>query len=425
LLNQHPEADMVYSDEDKLNQQGQRVEPFFKPDWCPDSFLSRMYTCHLGVYRRLLVEAIGGFRLGFEGSQDYDLVLRLSERTDQIWHLPKVLYHWRNHAASASSSHDAKPYAEAAAKRALAEACQRRGEAIQTIGTDAQYPGVYTIRYKITAHKRVSIIIPTRNLGQVLDRCLQSIFTKTTYPNYEVILVDNGSDEPETLEIIAKWQQDSRFKSYLLDIPFNYSSLNNYAVRQAQGDYLLFLNNDTEVISEDWIEALVEQVQRPTIGAVGGLLLYPDQTIQHAGVVLGLGGVAGHSHKHFSEHHPGYCRQIVSVNNYSAITAACLICRREVFEQVQGFDESLAVAFNDVDFCLKIKQLGYHNVYLPHVKLYHHESKSRGLENTPQKRRRFEQEQETVQQKWHILTQTDSCYSPHLTIDREDYSLKI
>lgn len=427
LLNQHPEVDMVYSDEDKLDQQNQRVHPFFKPDWCPDSFLSRMYTCHLGIYRRRLVETIGGFREGYEGSQDYDLVLRLTEQTERIFHLPKVLYHWRMHTASTASSPITKTYAEEAAKRAIVDACQRRGETVQAVVTNPEAPGVYIVRYQITEYKLVSIIIPTRNLGRTLDQCLQSVFENSTYPNYEVILLDNGSDEIETLETIDRWQQQepARLKRYPLDIPFNYSKINNYAVAQAKGEYLLFLNNDIEVVTADWIESMIEQAQRPSIGAVGALLLYPDNTIQHAGVVLGIGGIAGHSHKYYPNDHRGYFSQLVSVNNYSAITAACLMCRREVFEQIGGFDEALAVAFNDVDLCLKMGQLGYRNVFLPHVVLYHHESKTRGTENTLAKQRRFQQELKIMQQRWGNLLQHDSCYSPHLTLEREDYSLRI
>ncbi len=426
LLNQHPEADMIYSDEDKLNLQGKRVLPFFKPNWCPDSFLSRMYTCHLGVYRRQLVEAIGGFRVGYEGSQDYDLVLRLTEQTDRIFHIPKVLYHWRDHAASTSNNQFVKPYAEEAAKRALLEACDRRGEPVREIVTHATARGVYIIHYEVTHYRRVSIIIPTRNLGTTLDKCLQSIFDQTTYPNYEVVLIDNGSDEIETLHVIDRWerQEPERLKCYSLNIPFNYSTINNLAVTEASGDYLLFLNNDVEVITPDWIEAMVEQAQRSSIGVVGTLLLYPDDTVQHAGVILGIGGVAGHSHKYFSRDDYGYFSQLVSINNYSAVTAACMMCRRSIFEEVGGFDEELAVAFNDVDFCLKVRQLGYKNLMLPHVQLYHHESKSRGVEDSWDKQQRFGQEREFMKQKWGDLLQQDPCYSPHLSLEREDYSIR-
>jgi glycosyltransferase involved in cell wall biosynthesis len=301
LLNKHPDADMIYSDEDKVDETNKFKEPFFKPDWCPDSFLSRMYTCHLGTYRRSLVTEIGGFRAGYEGSQDYDLVLRLTEKTEKIFHIPKILYHWRIHPASTASSLDNKTYAIDASKKALLEAINRRGE--PGVVTPAPGPnGYYVVRYQLDTCDLVSIIIPTKNLGNIVDKCLLSIFEKTTYTNYEVILIDNGSNEPATLEVINKWKrkEPNRFRCYPLDIPFNYSKLNNFAVKQAKGKYLLFLNNDTEVVTPDWIEAMTEQAQRPSIGAVGALLLYPDNTIQHAGVVAGIGGVANHCHKHFT-----------------------------------------------------------------------------------------------------------------------------
>ena len=426
LLNQHPEADMIYSDEDKLNEQERRTNPFFKPDWCPDSFLTRMYTCHLGVYRRALIEQVGGFRIGYEGSQDYDLVLRVTEQTRNIFHLPKILYHWRINAASVASSSDAKPYAYIAAVKAIGDALDRRGEGGQVVSNPG-YPGTYTIRYAIPNPQLVSIIIPTRDLGNVLDRCLESIFAKTTYPNYEVVLIDNGSSDPETLTLIEKWEQrePDRFNCHRLDIPFNFSAINNYAVAQAKGEYLLFLNNDTEVINSDWLEGMVEQAQRESIGAVGAFLLYPDDTIQHAGVVLGIGGIGGHSHKHFPATHTGYFNQVLLTSNYSAVTGACLMCRREVFEAIDGFDEKLSVAFNDVDLCLKMLTAGYQNIYLPHVKLYHHESKSRGYEDTPEKIRRFEQETALMKRKWNHLLQHDPCYNPNLTKEREDFTLPL
>ncbi len=426
LLNQHPEADFIYSDEDKVDEQNIHKDPFFKPDWCPDSFLARMYTCHLGVYRRSLVTEVGNFRVGFEGSQDYDLVLRITEKTENIFHIPDILYHWRIHQQSTAATSEAKPYAANAAQKALAEAIERRGEP-GTITTQSNFPGVYTVRYQIKEPKLVSIIIPTKDLADTLDVCLKSVFAKTTYDNYEVIVIDNGSVESKTSRCFASWQQrqPERFKCYDYNVPFNYSQINNYAVSQAQGDYLLFLNNDTEVITPDWLEAMVEQAQRPSIGAVGSKLLYPDDTIQHAGVVLGIGGVAGHSHKHLHTSQPGYISQAVSINNYSAVTAACLMCRREVFEKVGGFEEDLAIAFNDVDFCLKIASQGYRNIYLPHVVLYHYESKSRGYENTPTKQARFAQEVKYMRQKWHHICDRDPCYNPNLSRSNEDYRLNI
>ncbi|MDC0834410.1 glycosyltransferase [Geitlerinema sp. CS-897] len=422
LLNRHRDADMVYSDEDKVDEHNQLRDPFFKPDWCPDSFLSRMYTCHLGVYRRSILEEIGGFRVGFEGAQDYDLVLRFTEKSDRIFHIPKILYHWRSHPESTASRLASKSYAAEAAAKAITESLQRRGEPGIVKPTNS---GHWIVRYNIQRPGKVSIIIPTKDLASVLDTCLTSIFQKTTYADYEVIVVDNGSVEAQTHQLFEKWRQRQphRFRVEPLDIPFNYSQLNNFAASKAQGDYLLFLNNDTEVVTEDWIEAMVEQAQRPSVGAVGATLLYPDNTIQHAGVVLGIGGVAGHSHKTYPKDAIGYFAQLQTVNNYSAVTAACLMCRREVFEEVGGFEERLAIAFNDVDFCLKLIDRGYRNVCLPHAILYHYESKSRGHEDTREKQIRFKQEIDDMKHQWAKYLDNDPCYSPHLSRDREDYSL--
>ena len=426
LLNRHPEADFIYSDEDKVDDNNVHKDHFFKPDWCPDSFLSRMYTCHLGVYRRSLVNEIGNFRVGFEGSQDYDLVLRVTEKTDNIFHIPDILYHWRIHLESTAAGSKAKPYATNAAQKAIGEAIARRKEPGE-IKTKENTPGVYIVRYEIPEPKLVSIIIPTKDLAGVLNVCLESIFELTTYPNYEVVVIDNGSVEDKTHECFDYWRkkESDRFKCYSYDVPFNYPRINNYGATKAKGDYLLLLNNDTKVVTPDWLEAMVEQAQRPSIGAVGSMLLYPDDTIQHAGVVLGLGGVAGHSHKHFPASHPGYISQIAAINNYSAVTGACLMCRRDVYEEVGGLEEELAIAFNDIDFCLKIVSRGYRNIYLPHVVLYHYESKSRGYEDTPEKQARFAKEIQYMQKKWQLLCDRDPCYNPNLTKSREDYSLDI
>jgi O-antigen biosynthesis protein len=426
LLNRHRDADLIYSDEDKLAPNNQLIDPYFKPEWCPESFLSRMYTCHLGTYRRALVNEIGGFRPGYEGSQDYDLVLRLTEKTEKIFHIPKILYHWRIHSNSVTGGTEAKPYAYQAAKKAIAEAISRRGEE----GTVIDVPellGHYMVRYKITDYKLVSIIIPTRDLGDILDRCLESIFTKSTYPNYEVVVIDNGSTEKQTQQTIAKWtaKESNRFRCYRLDIPFNFSKINNYAVKQVQGDYLLFLNNDTEVITSDWIEGMVEQAQKPAIGAVGTLLLYPDNTIQHAGIVMGLGGLAANSYCGFPATTPGYLGQVQCISNVLAVTAACLMCRREVFKEVGGFEEELVVAYNDVDICLKMVDKGYRNVYLPHIVLYHYESKSRGYEDTPEKQERLRREANIIKSRWQKFIDNDPCYSPNLTRDTADYSIRL
>ena len=418
LLNRYPRADLIYADEDKRTASGELTQPYFKPDWSPESLMSRYYIGRFSLYRRdLVVSELLGLRVGFEGSEEYDLVLRLSEKTDKIYHIAKVLYHQAEGRGGVSVLQG---------KKALEEAIARRGEAGRVETVD-NHPGFYRVRYEIQDYKPVSIIIPTRNLGDILDRCLESIFEKTTYPNYEVIVVDNGTDEPATKEIFRKWEglEPQRFQCLELDIPFNFAKLNNFAVEKAAGDYLLFLNNDTEVITADWLEGMVEMAQREAIGAVGPLLLYPDNTIQHAGVVMGLRSVADHSHRGFKPTDAGYHGQIISVNNYSAVTAACLMCRREVFDAVGGFDEGLAVAFNDVDFCLKISHKGYRNVYLPHVSLYHHESKSRGVEDTGEKQRRFQQELQTMKQRWWNVIEEDPYYNPHLTREKDDFSLRV
>jgi len=429
LLNKYPKADMIYSDEDKIYENGHLGDPFFKPDWCPDSFLSRMYTNNLGIYRRELINAVGNFRIDYEGAQDYDLVLRLTEKTTKIFHVPKILYHGRAYPKSVVNDivndPEKQPSALVADERALTDALTRRNEYGRVIRSEGNID-YYIIRYIIHNYQLVSIIIPTKDLGDILDKCLTSIFEKTVYPNYEVILIDNGSKEENTARVITKWEQrqSPRFKCYQFDIPFNYAKINNYAVNQAKGDYLIFLNNDIEVITPDWVDAMVEQAQRPSIGAVGALLLYPDRTIQHAGVILGIREVAGHSHKHYLYNSSGYFGQILTVNNYLAVTAACLMCRREVFTEVGGFEEDLAVAYNDVDLCLKMIDRGYRNVYLPHVTLYHYESKSRGTEDTPAKLARALQEVDYMQKKWRKFIDYDPCYSIHLTRESENYSIK-
>ena len=426
-LNAHPNTDMIYTDEDKIDEGDRRFDPFFKPDWCPDSFLSRMYTCHFGVYRRAIVEQIGGFRVGFEGAQDYDFVLRFTEQiadTRRIAHLPYILYHWRSHAQSTAQTLDSKDYAADAARTAIAEAIARRHEPGQVLPSGS---GHWIVRYEIVQPGRVTIIIPTRDLADVLDTCLRSIFTLTTYANYDVLVVDNGSVEAKTRALFERWtaQEPDRFRVITYDAPFNYSKINNFAVEQSNSPYLLFLNNDTEVIDGDWITAMLEQAQRESIGAVGVTLLYPDDTIQHAGVVLGIGGVAGHSHKTFPHGSGGYVAQLKTINNYSAVTAACLMCRRDAFEAIGGFEPSLQIAFNDVDFCLKLIEKGYRNVHLPHVVLYHYESKSRGLEDTIEKQMRFKSEVDYMRDRWGEILDHDPCYSPNLTRVTEDWALRL
>lgn len=424
LLNDHRDADVIYSDEDKISVKDERHNPFFKPDWMPDQLMSQMYTCHLSLYRRTLIDRVGGFRVGYEGSQDFDLMLRVAEHTDRIYHIPKILYHWRTIPTSTASSSSSKDYTQDAGMRALADAIARRN--LSAVVEPVQgCTNTYNVKYLPEGNPKVSIIIPTRNMPQILSQCLESIFSKTTYANYEVILIDNGSDDPEIFPLYEKWKmkEPERFKVYSLDIPFNYSRLNNFGVEKASGELLLLLNNDIEVISADWLGDMAGQAMRPEIGAVGAALFYPDDTFQHGGVVLGIGGVAGHSHKHYAANHPGHFNRLTISSNYTAVTAACLMIRKEIYEEVGGLEETLQVAFNDVDFCLKVWSRGYNNIWIPSAKLYHYESKSRGYEDTPEKKERFSREYDLIKAKWSDVLENDPAYNPNLAYNREDFSI--
>lgn len=423
LLQEHPDADMIYSDEDKLSPAGTRYSPHFKPDWSPDLFYSVMYTCHLGVYRTSLVRAVGGFRVGFEGSQDYDLVLCLIERTDRIYHIPRVLYHWRVIEGSTATDARGKEYTERAAVRALREHFARRGLAVD-VGK-GPLPNTYRVQYRLSRTPLVSILIPTRDAVDLLRRCVESILAKSAYPHYEIIIVDNQSADPAALRYLLALERDRTARIVRYDRPFNYAALNNFAARQARGELLLFLNNDTEVIEAEWLEALAEHALRPEVGAVGARLLYPDGRLQHGGIILGLGGVADHAHKHLPRHDVGYYGRAKMIQNFSAVTSACMMVRRAVFEEVGGFDEPLTVAFNDVDFCLRLRERGYRIVWTPYAELYHHESASRGHEDTPEKRRRLQAEIDYLRRRWGALLARDPYYSPHLTLDRHDFALRL
>ncbi|HEX3550166.1 MAG TPA: glycosyltransferase family 2 protein, partial [Candidatus Elarobacter sp.] len=419
-----PAAGVIYSDEDKIDELGRRSEPYFKPDWSPDSLLARMYVGHLLALRRDLVLDLGGFRPGFEGSQDYDLVLRATERTQRIRHIPRVLYHWRIHPDSTSSETGSKAYAYEAGRRAIEEAIARRGEPGRV--EQLPEPGSYVVRYTIREPRKVSILMPTRDHGDDVDRALASIFARAAaYPDFELLLIDNGSRDPASLAAFARWAAaDARVRVVRYDVPFNFARINNFGAERTDGDYLLFLNNDTEVLTADWLAAMVEQAQRPSIGAVGAKLLYPDGTVQHAGVVTGIGGVAGHAHKHADGAGGGYFNTLRTTNNYSAVTGACMMVRREAFVRAGGFDEQLAVAFNDVDLCLKLRALGLYNVYLAHVQLIHHESRSRGYDDRPERAARFLAEGRVMQERWATAEREDPHYSAHLSLVAEDFSLR-
>ena len=425
LLNEHPEADMIYSDEDKIGEDGVCYSPFFKPDWSPDLFLSQMYTCHFGVYRASLIRKIGGFRVGYEGSQDYDLVLRFTEQTNHIFHIPKILYHWRTIAESTALNSSSKGYAYVAGLKALQSALERRGEPGWVEAVE-NYPGQYRAHFSVQGQPLVSILIPTRDMAQVLAPCLQSLFAVTAYKRFEVVLIDNGSKREDTKQLLQYWRdkEPERFRVLELDIPFNYSRLNNEAAKAARGEYLVLLNNDIRIVSPDWLEEMLGQAQRASVGAVGARLLYPNRTIQHVGVTLGIVGPANHGHRGVEAASPGYFGRLLVTANYAAVTGACLLVSKKRYEAVGGLDESLSIAFNDVDFCLKLWKKGWYNLVLNHVELIHDESRSRGKDTTPEKQKRLQDEAALMKERWGSLLYNDPFYNVNLTLDREDFSLR-
>ncbi|WP_262378637.1 glycosyltransferase family 2 protein [Luteimonas viscosa] len=411
-----PALDLLYSDEDKLDGDGQRFDPYFKPDWDPDLLRSQNYVCHLSVIRTSLVRAVGGFRPGFEGSQDHDLVLRCSERIDpaRIRHIPKVLYHWRAIEGSTALTRDAKDYAAAAGVRAVDEHLRRCHPGARA---EELSHGHYRVRWPLPeAAPKVSLLVPTRDRANLLRTCVESIFERTDYPDFEVVVIDNQSSEPDALQYLAELDRRDRVRVLRFDAPFNYSAINNWAAGQCDGAVLGLVNNDIEVLSREWLSEMVSHAVRPGIGAVGAMLYYPDDTIQHAGVVLGVHGVAAHAYCGMPRGYPGHGGRVRVAQRLSAVTGACLVVRRSVFEQVGGLDESLQVAFNDIDFCLRVREAGYRNLWTPFAELYHHESASRGSEDTEEKRARFVGEVEAMLHRWSPQLRCDPAYNPNLSL---------
>ncbi|WP_165003209.1 MULTISPECIES: glycosyltransferase family 2 protein [unclassified Enterococcus] len=427
VLNERPELDLIYSDEDKIDADGNRFDPHFKADWSPDTLMGNNYISHLGVYRTSIVKELGGFRKGYEGSQDYDLVLRFTEKipAEHIYHIDRVLYHWRTIPGSTASSGEAKSYIYDSGVKALTDALARRK--IKGKVRPGRISGFYEVTYEVLEEELVSVIIPTKNGYDDLKVCVDSIIEKTTYPNYEIIIADNGSTDPKMQELFAEYkkQLNDRFIVELIDIPFNYSRINNLAAEKASGKYYLFLNNDTEVIEPNWMTTMVSYAQFDRIGCVGAKLFYPDDTTQHAGVLLGIGGVAGHALNNYDRTHCGYFGRLVIDVDYLAVTAACMMVKAADFKAVNGFDETLEVAFNDVDLCLKVYELGRNNVYAHQAELYHFESKSRGYEDTPEKQKRFAGEIKKMQDKWPAYIAHDPFYNDNLTKEGiGDFSLR-
>ena len=423
---QHPDADLFYSDEDKIDGDGRLLDPYFKPDWNPDLFLSYNYFNHLGCFRASLIKELGGFRVGLEGSEDYDLVLRAIHKVgaDKVHHIPHVLYHWGVIPGSAAAGPEQKPYALNAAIQSVRDYLQSQHIDAQVQESELGSQAL-RVRYALPAVlPLVSIIIPTRDGYDLLRQCIDSVFAKTTYPNFEIVVVDNGSRDPQVLSYLNDLAQTKNLSVLRDERAFNYSALNNAAVRQAKGDVLCLMNNDIEVISPDWLEEMVSQALRPGIGMVGCRLWYPDDTLQHAGVVLGIGGVAGHAHHKLNRSQGGYFSRARLVQNYSAVTAACSVVRTKVFQQVHGFNEQdLAVAFNDVDLCLRIRDAGYRNLWTPFAELYHHESATRGHEDTPEKQARFAHEVGYMVSTYGDALLNDPAYNPNLALRIKDFAL--
>ena len=425
-MNEDPLYDVIYSDEDKLDMDGQALfDPHFKPDFNPDLLTSVNYICHLFVVNRNLVEAIGGFRQEFDGAQDYDFIFRCTEQARKVHHIPKVLYHWRCHMNSTASNPESKMYAFEAGARAIKAHYDRMGIAVDSVEKGVDY-GIYHTRFHLDEEPLVSVIIPNKDHRADLDLCLTSLLDKGTYRNLEVIVVENNSTEPETFDYYEELQEKRKnVRVVTWKREFNFSAINNYGVTFAHGEYLLFLNNDVEVIEPDVIREMLGYARRDDVGIVGARLLYQDDTIQHAGVVIGFGGIAGHTFIGLHQAENSYFHRAMCAQDYSAVTAACMMSKRSLFDQVGGFREELAVAFNDIDYCLKIRSLGKKVVYNPYALLYHYESKSRGLEDTPEKVERFNREVARFIGYWpEIVINGDPYYNPNLTLRKSNFALR-
>ncbi len=419
-------ADFIYTDEATFagNSPKNIQTAHFKQDFAPDTLRSYNYICHLSVFSRELMNKVGGFRKECDGSQDYDMILRLTEKAEKIVHVPELLYFWRGHKNSTAQDLGSKPYIIASAHKALSDHLTRlnlNGEVM-----NGKSPSTYRIGYKIDGEPLISIVIANKDNVDSLDKCLRSVFDKSTYRNFEIIIVENNSQQQETFDyyklITAEFEQ---VRVVYWKDKFNYSAINNFGAENAKGDYVLLLNNDVEVIADSWLEEMLMFAQRGDVGAVGAMLYYPDDTVQHAGVIVGIGGVAGHSHKHSKRGALGYMARLSIAQNLSAVTFACVLIPKKVFNEVDGLDELFEVAYNDVDMCMRIRQKGYLVVFTPFAELYHYESKSRGAEDTPEKKARFEKENDRFKERWkQELESGDPYYNKNLTLNHEDFSVK-
>ncbi len=410
-INEHPEAELIYSDEDKIDELGNRFAPYFKPDFSPETLECNNYITHLVVMKKELVQKIGKLDSRFDGAQDFDYVLRATENTKQILHIPKILYHWRTTQNSTANVAENKLYAFDAGLKAVEEHLKRTHKKA-TVENPGEVPGIYQIKFAIEGTPKVSILIPNKDNLRTLQKCIASILKNSTYKNYEIIVIENNSEKSKTFEYYKKVQENPKVKVIVSqEKEFNYAKLINFGVKNATGDFVLQLNNDTQVLTKDWLELLIGYAQNQEIGAVGARLYYPDKTIQHAGIAVGIQGTAANLlvNLPFGQH--GYFAREAATRNVAAVTGACLFARREIYQEVGFMDEELfKVAFNDVDFCLKILEKGYRVVYNPYVEFIHAESKTRGLEDTPEKQARFEREKRNFQEKWKAFLQKGDPY---------------
>ena len=410
VINENKDVEFIYTDEDKLlEDKDKRIGPHFKPDYAPDTLMSYNYICHFSILKKSLMDRIGGFRKEFDGSQDYDLIFRATENTDKIIHIPQILYHWRMNEDSVALTAKAKPYAYEAAKRAIQAHLERIG--VNAKVEDAQVLGTYKIQYEVIGNPKVSIIIPNKDHKSDLEKCIESIVNKSTYKNYEIIIIENNSQTNEIFEYYEKIKKIENIKVIEYeDKGFNYSKINNLGVEQATGEYIVLLNNDIEIITENWMETMLGNCQRKDVGIVGAKLLYHNGKVQHAGVVLGLMGVAGHINAGLDADEPGYMSRNVISQNYNAVTGAMMMISKGDYENVNGLDEKFPVAYNDVDLCLKIREKNKVVVMNPFVQAYHFESRTRGYETTKEKRKRLEKDSERLKNKWKSIFEKEDCY---------------
>ena len=424
-INENPDVDFIYTDEDKiLEENKKRISPHFKQDYALDTLRSYNYICHFSIFKKELMDKLGGFNSEFDGSQDYDLILRATEQAKQIVHIPKILYNWRISSTSVASGAAAKPYAYEAAKRAILASIERHG--IQGAKVeDSRIIGLYKVTYPVKGEPKISIIIPNKDHKKDLKRCIKSIL-KSTYKNYEIIIVENNSKEKNIFKYYKKLEKNPNIKIEKCEMSiFNYSKLNNYGASKANGEYFVFLNNDTKIITNNWLETIISNCQREEIGAIGAKLIYKNKRIQHAGVVLNLTGTAGHVNWNEKENNPGYFGRIMIQQNVSAVTGALLGVSKKTFDQVNGFDETFPIAYNDVDFCLKIQDIGKLITYNPYIEAYHYESQSRGYEDTEEKQKRLKKEENKLKKKWKkYFDVTDKYYSPNLRTDVPNMRIK-